>query len=143
MLDQLRKGDVVTVWKLDRQARSTRNLLEIVEMINNAGARFQSISEPWADTTTNAGKMIMTIFARIAEFERDLIRERTGAGRADAQKRGVRFGRPKKMNGEQQNLAKRLLKEGKSVSDVAHTFSVHPATLSDKAVNQAALGMVN
>jgi DNA invertase Pin-like site-specific DNA recombinase len=73
--------------------------------------------------------MIMTIFAGIAEFERDLIRERTGAGRADAKKRGVRFGRPKKMNQDQQVLAQRLLKEGKSVSEVARTFSVHPATL--------------
>ncbi len=108
MLDQLRVGDIVTVWKLDRLARSTRNLLDIVETISLAGARFQSISEPWADTTTHAGKMIMTIFAGIAEFERDLIRERTGAGRADAQ---------------------RLLKEGKSVREVARTFSVHPATL--------------
>lgn len=129
MLDQLREGDVVAVWKLDRLARSTRNLLEIVEMIGNAGARFQSISEPWADTTTHAGKMIMTIFAGIAEFERDLIRERTGAGRADAQKRGVRFGRPKKMNEQQRVLTNRLIKEGKSVSEVAGTFSVHPATL--------------
>jgi len=127
MLDQLRQGDVVTVWKLDRLARSTRNLLEIVETIGNSGARFQSISEPWADTTTHAGKMIMTIFAGIAEFERDLIRERTGAGRADAKKRGVRFGRPQKMNQEQQKLAQRLIKEGKSVSEVARTFSVHPA----------------
>jgi DNA invertase Pin-like site-specific DNA recombinase len=129
MLDQLREGDIVTVWKLDRLARSTRNLLEIVETIGDAGAGFQSISEPWADTTTHAGKMIMTIFAGIAEFERDLIRERTGAGRADAQKRGVRFGRPKKMNADQRNLAQRLLKEGKSVREVARTFSVHPATL--------------
>jgi DNA invertase Pin-like site-specific DNA recombinase len=129
MLDQLRQGDVVTVWKLDRLARSTRNLLEIVETIGSSGARFQSISEPWADTTTHAGKMIMTIFAGIAEFERDLIRERTGVGRAEAQKRGVRFGRPKKMNEEQRNLANRLIKEGKSVSEVARTFSVHPATL--------------
>ncbi len=129
MLDQLREGDVVTVWKLDRLARSTRNLLEIVETISSAGARFQSISEPWADTTTHAGKMIMTVFAGIAEFERDLIRERTGAGRVDAQKRGVRFGRPKKMNEDQQRLAQRLLGEGKSVRDVARTFSVHPATL--------------
>jgi DNA invertase Pin-like site-specific DNA recombinase len=129
MLDQLRQGDVVTVWKLDRLARSTRNLLEIVETIGNSGARFQSISEPWADTTTHAGKMIMTIFAGIAEFERDLIRERTGAGRADAKKRGVRFGRPQKMNVEQQKLAQRLIKEGKSVSEVARTFSVHPATV--------------
>lgn len=129
MIDQLRNGDVVTVWKLDRLARSTRNLLEIVEAISQAGARFQSISEPWADTTTHAGKMIMTVFAGIAEFERDLIRERTGAGRADAQKRGVRFGRPKKMNEDQRKLAQRLLKEGKPVREVARTFSVHPATL--------------
>jgi DNA invertase Pin-like site-specific DNA recombinase len=129
MRDQLREGDVVAVRKLDRLARSTRNLLEIVEMIGNARARFQSISEPWADTTTHAGKMIMTIFAGIAEFERDLIRERTGAGRADAQKRGVRFGRPKKMNEQQRDLTNRLIKEGKSVSEVARTFSVHPATL--------------
>jgi DNA invertase Pin-like site-specific DNA recombinase len=129
MLDHLRKGDVVVVLKLDRLARSTRNLLEIVETISNAGARFQSVSEPWADTTTHAGKMIMTIFAGIAEFERDLIRERTGAGRADAKRRGVRFGRPKKMNEEQRSLANRLLKEGKSISEVARTFSVHPATL--------------
>jgi len=129
MLDQLRQGDVVTVWKLDRLARSTHNLLEIVETIGNSGARFQSISEPWADTTTHAGKMIMTIFTGIAEFERDLIRERTGAGRADAKKRGVRFGRPQKMNVEQQKLAQRLIKEGRSVSEVARTFSVHPATV--------------
>ena len=63
MLDQLREGDTVTVWKLDRLARSTRNLLEIVETISQVGARFQFTSEPWADTTTHAGKMIMTIFA--------------------------------------------------------------------------------
>jgi DNA invertase Pin-like site-specific DNA recombinase len=108
---------------------STRNLLEIVETIGAAGARFQSLSEPWANTTTHAGKMIMTVFAGIAEFERDLIRERTGAGRADAKKRGVRFGRPTKMNADQRDLAQRLLKEGKSVREVARSFSVHPATL--------------
>jgi DNA invertase Pin-like site-specific DNA recombinase len=129
MLDQLREGDVVAVWRLDRLARSTRDLLEIVAAIDAAGARFQSLSEPWADTTTHAGRMIMTIFAGIAEFERDLIRERTGAGRREAQRRGVRFGRPRKMNAEQQELARRLLKEGQSVREVARTFSVHPATL--------------
>ena len=73
--------------------------------------------------------MIMTIFAGIAEFERDLIRERTGAGRVNARKRGVRFGRPLKMNLDQKKLAARLLAEGKSVRDVARTFSVHPATI--------------
>jgi len=72
------------------------------------------------------GKMIMTIFASIAEFERDLIRKRAGPGRADAQMRGVRFGRPKKRNADQQTLAQRLLKEEKSVREVARTFGVHP-----------------
>jgi DNA invertase Pin-like site-specific DNA recombinase len=97
MLDQTRVGDTIVVWKLDRLARSTRDLLETMDAIREAGARFMSLSEPWADTTTHAGKMIMTIFAGIAEFERDLIRERTGAGREAARKRGVRFGRPRKL----------------------------------------------
>ena len=76
MLDQIRPGDTIVVWKLDRLARSTRDLLETMETIRQAGGKFQSLSEPWADTTTHAGKMIMTIFAGIAEFERGLIRER-------------------------------------------------------------------
>ena len=81
-------------------------------MVDNCSQKssFQSLSEPWADTTTPGGKMIMTVFAGIAEFERDLIRERTGAGRVAAKQRGVRFGRPKKMNEEQKLLAKRLLR---------------------------------
>ena len=129
LLDQLREGDIVVVWKLDRLARSTRDLLDTMEVIRAAGARFQSLSEPWADTTSHAGKMIMTIFAGIAEFERDLIRERTGAGRAVAKRRGVRFGRPKKMNTAQQDLAMSLLAEGRSAKEVAKTFSVHVATI--------------
>ena len=101
MLDQIRPGDVIVVWKLDRLARSTRDLLNTMDTINEAGGKFQSISEPWANTTTHAGKMIMTVFAGIAEFERDLIRERTGAGREAAKQRGVRFGRPRKLNTDQ------------------------------------------
>jgi DNA invertase Pin-like site-specific DNA recombinase len=129
MLDQIRVGDTIVVWKLDRLARSTRELLETMEAIRDAGGRFQSISEPWADTTTHAGKMIMTIFAGIAEFERDLIRERTSAGREAAQKRGVQFGRPRKLSVDQAELAQRLVLEGKSVSDIARTFNVHVATI--------------
>ncbi len=129
LLDQLRPDDVVVVWKLDRLARSTQHLLELVELIKIADASFCSLSEPWADTTSHAGKMIMTVFAGIAEFERDLIRERTGAGRVAAKQRGVRFGRPEKMNEEQKLLAKRLLQEDKSVSEVAKTFNVHKATI--------------
>ena len=129
LLDQLRPDDIVVVWKLDRLARSTQNLLELVDHIKTAEASFCSLSEPWADTTSPSGNMIMTVFAGIAEFERDLIRERTGAGRVAAKQRGVRFGRPEKMNEEQKSLARRLLQENKSVSEIAKTFNVHKATI--------------
>ena len=129
MLDQIREDDTIVVWKLDRVARSTRDLLETMEIIREAGGRFQSISEPWADTTSHSGKMIMTIFAGIAEFERDLIRERTGAGREAAKKRGVRFGRSRKLASDQHELARRLVSEGKSVREIASVFNVHPATI--------------
>jgi DNA invertase Pin-like site-specific DNA recombinase len=100
-----------------------------METIHDAGGKFQSVSEPWANTTTHAGKMIMTIFAGIAEFERDLIRERTGAGREAAKQRGVRFGRPRKLNPDQLQLASELLAQGKAVRDIARTFDVHEATI--------------
>lgn len=129
MLDQIREGDVVVVWKLDRLARSTRDLLETMESIRDCGGEFQSISEPWADSTSPAGKMIMTVFAGIAEFERDLIRERTTAGRVAARDKGVRFGRPRKLTPQQAKLAKRLLDEGKLVKEIAETFGVHVATI--------------
>ena len=129
LLDQLRPGDTVVVWKLDRLARSTSQLFELVDKMREAEVSFLSLSEPWADTTSYAGKMIMTVFAGIAEFERDLIRERTSTGRTAAKKRGVRFGRPEKMNEEQKMLAKRLLQEDKSVFEVAKTFNVHKATI--------------
>jgi DNA invertase Pin-like site-specific DNA recombinase len=129
MLDQLRNGDTVIVWKLDRLARSTRDLLEAMETIREAGVRFQSLSEPWANTTSHAGRLIMTVFAGIAEFERDLIRERTSAGRQAARRRGIHLGRPRKLNPEQTNLVRRLMNEGKSVREIADTFNVHTATI--------------
>jgi len=98
-----------------------------MDTINEAGGK--SVSEPWADTTTHPGKMIMTVFAGIAEFERDLIRERTGAGREAAKQRGVRFGRPRKLNSDQAQVAAQLLAEDKAVRDVARTFNVHEATI--------------
>lgn len=129
MMDHLRPGDTVVVWKLDRLARSTRGLLETTEQIHRSGAHFQSLSEPWADTTSHVGKFIMTIFAGLAEFERELIRERTEIGRAAARQRGVRFGRPLKLSLDQGALAKRLLDEGQSAKQVAKTFGVHVATI--------------
>jgi DNA invertase Pin-like site-specific DNA recombinase len=136
LLDQLRTGDTLVVWRLDRLARSTRDLLDIMQTIHDANAAFRSLSEPWADTTTHAGKMILTVFAGIAEFERDLIRERTGIGRVAAKANGVRFGRPKKLNAEQRALALRLLREGKPVGEIAKTFRVHGATIYRLAAAQ-------
>jgi DNA invertase Pin-like site-specific DNA recombinase len=98
-----------------------------METLGEAGAQFQSLSEPWANTTTHAGKMIMTVFAGIAEFERDLIR--TAAGRRAARDRGVPFGRPRKLNPHQLQLVSDLLNRGKSVQEVARTFNVHVATV--------------
>jgi DNA invertase Pin-like site-specific DNA recombinase len=115
--------------KVSGASRQRPEFLRMLDQIREAGARFQSLSEPWADTTTHAGKMIMTVFAGIAEFERDLIRERTAAGRKAAKSRGVRFGRPPKLNAEQEQLARRLIAEGKPVSQIARTFNVHVATI--------------
>ncbi|MFG1182929.1 recombinase family protein, partial [Xanthobacter versatilis] len=92
MLDHLQPGNVVTVTRLDRLARSTRDLLDIAERIGHAEAGLRSLAEPWADTTTPAGRMVLTFFAGVAEFERSLIHERTSAGRAAAKAKGVRFG---------------------------------------------------
>ncbi|MEI6987089.1 MAG: recombinase family protein [Rhodospirillaceae bacterium] len=129
LLGQLRKDDILVIARLDRLARSTAELLRIAEQITKKEAGLQSLDEPWADTTSPAGKMVMTIFGGIAEFERSLILTRTQDGRQAAMARGVTFGRPKKMRPEQQELARRLLHEGKSVSAVARTFNVHPATI--------------
>ena len=99
------------------------------EQLREAGAGLRSLGEPWADTTSPAGRMVLTVFAGIADFERALIQERTGAGRAAAMRRGVRFGRPAKPAADQVLLAQRLLEEGKSATEVARTFKVHRATL--------------
>ncbi len=127
MLYQIRESDIIVVWKLDRLARSMRDLLATIETIREAGGRFLSLSEPWADRTNHAGKMDITIFAGIAEFERGLIRERTSAGRRAAKKRGVQFRRPKKLTLDQGALARRLVAEGRPVRAIASVFNVHPA----------------
>ena len=129
MLEQLRAGDVVIVSRLDRLARSTRDLLEIAEHLKQAEAGLRSLHEPWADTTSPAGRMVLTVFAGIAEFERELIQERTGSGRLAAKARGVRFGRPTKLSGDQVKLAQRLIGEGHPVLEVAKLLKVHRTTL--------------
>ena len=130
LLDHLRAGDVVTVTRLDRLARSTSDLLHIAERIKDTGAGLRSLAEPWADTTSPAGRMVLTIFAGIADFERSLIGERTSAGRAAALARGVRFGPRPALSAEQIVHARRLIEEEeRPVSEAARILNVHRATL--------------
>ncbi len=129
MLGQLRKTDVVVVTKLDRLARSTAELLRISESLIEKKAGLQSLDEPWADTTSPSGKMILTVFGGIAEFERALILARTDEGRKAAQARGVTFGRPAKLRADQKKLVFDLIAGGESISAIARTFNVHPATI--------------
>ena len=129
MLDHLRAGDVVIVTALDRLARSTRDLLEIAEQLQAKGAGLRSLGEPWADTTTPAGRMVLTVFAGIAEFERELIRERTRRGREAAKRRGVKFGPPARLSAAQLDHARELIGEGRPVSEIARLLGVHRATL--------------
>lgn len=130
LLDHLRGGDVVTVTRLDRLARSTHDLLEIAERIKEAGAGLRSLAEPWADTTTPAGRMVLTVFAGIADFERSLIVERASAGRIAAKARGVRFGPRPSLTAEQITHAHQLVEQdGRLVAEVAHLLGVHRATL--------------
>ena len=130
MLDHLRPGDVVTVTRLDRLARSTRDLLDISERIRNCGAGLRSLAEPWADTTSPAGRMVMTVFAGIAEFERSLILERTRTGREAAKARGVQFGPRPALTKAQIDHARRLIDQDDfTVKAAAELLGVHRSTL--------------
>ena len=111
LIEQLRGDDVVVVTRLDRLARSTRNLLDIAEKLNETSAGLRSIAEPWADTTSPAGRMVLTVFAGIAEFERALIHQRTSSGRIAAKARGVRFGRPAKLTSRSRSASVSSAKE--------------------------------
>lgn len=135
MIASLKKGDVVIVHRLDRLARSLRILLETIEDVAAAQARIHSLSESWADTTSPIGAAIMNVFSGMAQFERDLIKERTVEGRSAAQANGVKMGRPVKLTSTQKKQVMRLLKDGVSVKDVAAKFSVHTATIY-RLVNQ-------
>ncbi len=129
LLDQIRDDDVAVVTRLDRLARSTKNLLDIAEKLNDAGAELRSLAEPWVDMTSPAGRMVLTALAGIAEFEQALIHQRTSSGRVAAKARGVRFGRPPKLTADQVALGERLVGEGTSVRDAAKLLKCHHATL--------------
>jgi DNA invertase Pin-like site-specific DNA recombinase len=125
----LEAGDVLIVTRLDRLARSTRDLLNVLDEVCKHGAGFRSLKDAWADTTSPHGQLMLTILGGLAEFERELIRARTGAGRKRAKDRGVRFGRPRKLTAHQRQEALRRLTEGETQADIARSFDVDPTTI--------------
>ena len=125
--DRAELAKVVT--RLDRLARSTRDLLNVLASITERGAGFRSLKDAWADTTTPHGRLMLTVLGGLAEFERELIRARTGDGRERAKAKGVRFGRPPKMTAHQRREALRRVNAGESIVDLARTFGVDRATL--------------
>ncbi len=132
MIDQLREGDVIVVWKLDRLARSLKDLVGLVNEIQDKGAGLQSLNDA-IDTTTPHGKFTFHLFAALAEFERDIIRERTNAGLAAARARGRKGGRPKGLSKKAQHtaiIAERLYQEGEiSVKEICEQLSISKMTL--------------
>ena len=104
-------------------------MLITLAILNHRGVGLRSLAEPWIDTKSASGKMVLTVFAGIAEFERSLIVDRTRTGRVAAQKKGVRFGRPPKLSTEQIAMGKRLIAEGTSVREAARLLNCHHATL--------------
>ncbi len=130
LLEHLRPGDVVTVWKLDRLSRSLKDLLFLLERIEKAGASFQSLTEA-IDTGTPAGRMMMQMLGAFAEFEREMLRERTRAGLDAARKAGRVGGRRHKLTPAQRQEALAMILSGKkSGAEVARLFRVHPSTIS-------------
>ena len=130
LLGQLEEGDVVTVTRLDRLARSTRDLLNTLAAITGKKAGFRSLGDAWADTTTSHGRLMLTVLGGLAEFERDLIRARTGEGRERAKARGVKMGRKPKLTPHQRREAMKRRDSGESVREIARSFNVHHATIS-------------
>ena len=129
LLKTLREGDVVVVWRLDRLGRSLKDLLDLVEEIQNSGAQFTSLEEK-IDTTSSGGKLIFHIFGAFSEFERNLIRERTFAGLEAARKRGLRGGRPKSLGRKQQKQLVTVYKSKKhSIAEICEMFGVSKPTL--------------
>jgi DNA invertase Pin-like site-specific DNA recombinase len=118
------------VAKLDRLARSTRDLLNTLATISDAGASFKSLGDPWADTTTAHGKLMVTVLAGLAEFERHLILSRTNEGRQRAMARGIRFGRKPKLTKHQRDEALARKRNGETLTEIARSYNVSHMTIS-------------
>lgn len=130
-IKQLAPGDVLMVTRLDRLARSTRDLLNILDAIGKSGALFRSLADTWADTTTPHGRLMLTVLGGLAEFERELIRARTGEGRERAKARGVKMGPKYKLTEHQRREAlERRDKGEESMTDIAKSYNVSHSMIS-------------
>jgi DNA invertase Pin-like site-specific DNA recombinase len=129
LMRAMQPGDVVVVTRLDRLARSSRDLLNIVGELQEAGCGFQSVREVWADTTTPAGRLMLTVLAGIGEFERELIRERTEAGIAKARKQGKKFGRPSALDVRQRRKIAERYAAGETMAELARAYECGEATI--------------
>jgi DNA invertase Pin-like site-specific DNA recombinase len=129
-IDALGAGDILLVTRLDRLARSTRDLLNVLATIADKGAGFKSLADAWADTTTAHGRLMLTVLGGLAEFERELIRARTDEGRKRAQARGVRFGRKLKLTAHQITEALRRREAGEALVDIGRSYNVSHSTIS-------------
>ena len=130
MVAALAPGDVVTVTRIDRLARSTFDLFAIVKQIVDAGGQFRSLAEPWADTATSTGRLMIAVLGGLADVERDLIRTRTAEGRSRAKACGQHMGRPPALSPEQQGEARRRRAEGATLKELAQSYNVGLATIS-------------
>lgn len=126
----LKAGDVVVVTKLDRLGRSTRELLELIDRIGKAGAAFRSLGDPLWDTSSPQGRLLSTLLAAIAEFERELIKERTSAGRARALAEGIKFGRKPKLSAFQRAEAIKRRDAGETLVKIAKSYAVDVSMIS-------------
>ena len=129
-LGRLEAGDVLMVTRLDRLARSTRDLLNTLAAIAGKKAGFRSLGDAWADTTTAHGRLMLTVLGGLAEFERELIRTRTGEGRVRAVARGQRMGRPPKLTPHQRREAIRRREKGETLAEIGRSYNVSGATIS-------------
>jgi len=130
LLAGLNAGDLVLVTRLDRLARSTRDLLNILGTIADKRAAFRSLSDSWADTTTPHGRLMLTVLAGLAEFERELIRVRTGEGRARAKAAGKKLGRSFKLTPHQRAEVRTRRDAGETLTSIARSYNVSHSTIS-------------
>ena len=130
MLSSLEDGDLVVVTRIDRLARSTFDLFAIVKSIVDHKAQFRSLAEPWADTATATGRLMIAVLGGLADVERDLIRTRTAEGRQRAKARGVRLGRKPKLTSQQRHEALARRATGETLMDIARSYNISFATIS-------------